>query len=322
MNRVLTVQGRELLPADVEQVRELVAHHPDWSRRRLSEELAALWEWRTATGQLKDMAARTLMLKLAARNVLELPPRRQPAWRRRLVPTQPTLWEPEEPTPVESSLGELAPVRMEVVKPGMAQYKRVEMYLARHHYLGYRGPVGENIAYLAFDRGGRDVGCLLFGAAAWRTRARDELIGWDDATRARRLSWITNNTRYLVLPWVRVPHLASHLLGQVVRRLNRDWEGKYGHPVHLVETYVDRQRFKGTCYRAANWKRIGQTRGRSRQDTHKKLKVPVKDIYVYPLTPRFRERLRAEDREMARTCEGLRIENNDLRLAVLHRQGP
>lgn len=291
MNRVLTVQGRELLPADVEQVRELVAHHPDWSRRRLSEALAVLWQWRTSTGQLKDMAARTLMLKLAARDLLELPPRRcAPA--RRPGTVQPSLWDDDEELPSISELGALEPVRLMVVRPGMVAYARVERYLARRHYLGYRGPVGENLAYLASGGQGRDLGCLLFGAAAWRTRPRDELIGWDDATRAKRLSYITNNTRFLVL--VRVPHLASRLLGAVMRRLRRDWEEKYGHPVWLVETYVDRVRFQGTCYRAANWRHIGQTRGRSRQDTHRKLTVSVKDIYVYPLTPRFRERLRGE----------------------------
>jgi hypothetical protein len=192
---------------------------------------------------------------------------------------------------VVGGLGSLEPVRVLPVSPGMVEHARVERYLSRHHYLGYKGHVGENLAYLASDARGADLGCLLFGAAAWRTRPRDELIGWDDATRARRLSYITNNTRFLVL--VRVPHLASRLLGAVMRRLQRDWVEKYGHPIWLVETFVDQERFRGTCYQAANWRLIGQTRGRSRQDTHKKLKVPVKDIYVYPLTPRFRERLRA-----------------------------
>jgi hypothetical protein len=291
MSRVQVVQGRELTPEAVEEVRALVAQHPDWSRRRLSEALASTWEWRTEGGQLKDMAARTLMLKLASRGLLQLPPRRHPARRRRPVELQPTLWE-TSPTVVEGALGALAPVTVEVVGPREAGHKRFERYLAEHHYLGYKGPVGENLAYLARDAQGRDLACLLFGAAAWRTRARDEWIGWDDATRGKRLSSITNNTRFLVLPSVRVPHLASHLLGTVMHRLRRDWLTKYGHPVWLVETFVDRERFRGTCYKAANWRLIGQTRGRSRQDTNRKLKVPVKDIYVYPLTTGFRNRLR------------------------------
>ncbi len=284
---MLVLQGRELTDDRLRELRELVATHPQWSRYRLSVALAELWDWRTEGGQLKDMAARTLMLKLQARGLLELPAARggQPL---RSAEQQPSLWEREEPRVVDG-LGSLEPIRVTPVRAGMAEHARVERYLARHHYLGYKGHVGENLAYLASDGEGRDVGCLLFGAAAWRTRPRDELIGWDDATRARRLSYITNNTRFLVLE--RVPHLASRLLGAVVRRLRRDWEEKYGHPVWLVETYVDRDRFRGTCYRAANWRLIGQTRGRSRQDTHKKLKVPIKDIYVYPLTPGFRARL-------------------------------
>ena len=290
MDRVLVLQGRELNDARLREARDLVAAHPGWSRNRLSIALAELWDWRTEGGLLKDMAARTLMLKMEARGVLVLPPRRHPATRRRPLDVQPGLFEQDVEVAVDVELRGLEPVRLMVVRPGMVEYARVEGYLARYHYLGYKGPVGENLAYLASDSQGRDLGCLLFGAAAWRTRPRDELIGWGDATRARRLSYITNNTRFLVL--VRVPHLASRLLGAVMRRLRRDWEEKYGHPVWLVETFVDRERFHGTCYQAANWRLIGQTRGRSRQDTHKKLKVPVKDIYVYPLTPRFRERLR------------------------------
>jgi hypothetical protein len=135
------------------------------------------------------------------------------------------------------------------------------------------------------------VACLLFGASAWKVASRDQFIGWNDATRAKRLNWTTNNTRFLILPWVRVPHLASHLLARTLRRLSADWQSKYGHPVHLVETFVDRSRFKGACYRAANWSCVGQTQGRSRQDRDRALQVPVKDIYLYPLTPRFREEL-------------------------------
>lgn len=287
---MLILQGRELTDERVREVRELVREHPEWSRYRLSVALAELWNWRSEGGRLKDMAARTLMLKLQARGLLELPPARGVQPRRGSLAEQPSLWDVgREPRAVDG-LRALEPLRVCPVRSGMPEHARVERYLARHHYLGYKGHVGENLAYLASDAGGRDVACLLFGAAAWRTEPRDRLIGWDDGTRARRLSFITNNTRFLVLE--QVPHLASRLLGAVVRRLRRDWEEKYGHPVWLVETYVDRERFRGTCYQAANWQLIGQTRGRSRQDTYKKLKVPVKDIYVYPLTPRFRERLR------------------------------
>jgi hypothetical protein len=163
--------------------------------------------------------------------------------------------------------------------------------LARHHYLGFGGPVGENIAYQVTDRSGQDLACVLFGAAAWKVSARDSWIGWTPARRAQGLQQIANNTRFLILPWVRVPHLASHILGRISRRIVRDWQTKYGHPVDLLETFVDRTRFRGTCYRAANWIHVGSTQGRSRQDRTRSLRAPVKDIYAYPLRTDFRERL-------------------------------
>jgi hypothetical protein len=145
--------------------------------------------------------------------------------------------------------------------------------------------------YLVRDRSGRDLACILFSAAAWKTQPRDTFIGWDPATRSRHLAFVTNNTRFLILPWVHVPHLASHLLGRLLRRLNNDWLVKYNHPVHLIETFVERDRFKGTCYRAANWICVGQTKGRTRNDRYTTLKVPIKDIYLYPLITDFREKL-------------------------------
>jgi hypothetical protein len=163
--------------------------------------------------------------------------------------------------------------------------------LQAHHYLGLRNSVGENLKYLARDRHGRPVACLLFGAAAWQAKARDEWIGWTSAQRQHALSRLANNTRFLVLPWVRVPHLASHLLGQVAQRLAADWRGKYGHGIELLETFVERQRFRGTCYRAAGWVHVGATTGRSRNDREQTLSVPVKDIYLRPLAPDWRRRL-------------------------------
>ena len=149
--------------------------------------------------------------------------------------------------------------------------------------------------YLVRDRHGRDLACLLFGSAAWKTKPRDQFIGWSHEARARNLLWITNNTRFLILPWVRVPHLASHVLGRIIRRLRTDWQVKYGHPVHLVETFVERDRFVGTCYKAANWICVGSTKGRSRQDRYNTLVLPVKDIYLYPLIAHFREALSNEN---------------------------
>ncbi|MBI4801955.1 MAG: DUF4338 domain-containing protein [Elusimicrobia bacterium] len=167
------------------------------------------------------------------------------------------------PANITDPLAALQPLCLETVTAGSPDYAVFRRYLARHHYLGFRGPVGENVSYLARDRQGRDLACILFSAAAWKTKPRDGWIGWDDTTRARRLPLLANNSRFLILPWVRVPHLASHLLGRIARRLAADWQARYGHPVHLVETFVECERFKGTCYRAANWTRARRSACRS-----------------------------------------------------------
>lgn len=294
MQGSLHIQGRTLTEQDLVAIRNLIATHPHWHRNRISQELAQAWNWRTDTGRLKDMAARTMLLKLYRRGWITLPsPRRQPVQRKPPPPELPGL--DNIPASITASLRELAPVALELLHARHPAYPTFSRYLAQHHYLGHRGPVGEHLAYLARDRYGRDVACLLFGAAAWKAASRDKFIGWDDATRAKRLSSTTNNTRFLILPWIRVPLLASHILALTLRRLSADWQAKYGHPVYLVETYVDRSRFKGTCYRAANWTCVGQTQGRSRQDRDRTLNVPVKDIYVYPLIPQFHERLCQRD---------------------------
>ena len=288
MQEPLHLQGRDLFEQDLVEIRNLIAAHPDWHRRRLSRELAETWNWRTGTGRPKDMAAYTLLLKLHRRGWITLPPPRRPPTRRRpLAPELPGI--ESLPAPITTSLQELSPISLEALHPRHPACPTFSRYLARYHYLGHRGPVGEHLTYLARDRHGRDLACLLFGAAAWKSAPRDQFIGWDQATRAKRLNWTTNNTRFLILPWVSVPHLASHILALTLRRLAADWQAKYGHPICLVETFVDRSRFKGTCYRAANWICVGQTQGRSRQDRDRTLQVPVKDVFLYPLRKDFRQ---------------------------------
>lgn len=290
VERSLLIQGRHLRESDLADVRRLIEGHPAWSRRCISIELAKVWNWRTSTGQLKDMAARTLLLKLEQRGIVALPPRRRQPPQRSPIAT--TDCDNQLSTEViVDPLADLQPIRLEVIATGTPDHRLFSRYLARYHYLGFHGPVGENIGYLARDRHGRDLACLLFGSAAWKTRPRDRWIGWDDATRSRRLQFLANNSRFLILPWVHVPHLASHVLGRVARRLASDWQSRYGHPIHLMETFVERDRFQGTCYRAANWVCVGETQGRSRQDRDFTLKVPVKEVYLYPLHSRFRETL-------------------------------
>jgi hypothetical protein len=289
------IQGRLIGPADLAQVRELLGVHPDWSRYKLSRELARFWDWRSASGQLKDMAARSLLLKLEQRGWIDLPSRRRASPNRMRHKRIPTLAVALNQEPLRAPLPALQPLCLTEVGAGSAAERALfEALLHHYHYLSHRSPVGENLQYLVRERGGRPVACLLFGAAAWQCADRDRCIGWDAATRAASLHLVANNARFLLLPWVQVPGLASHVLGRISRRVSSDWQRKYGHRIYLLETFVETERFTGTCYRAANWLRIGQTKGRTRQDSPegKWQQVARKDIYLYPLAARFAERLR------------------------------
>jgi hypothetical protein len=289
MTSVVVMQGRELSGADIALIRALLDKHPDWCRSRLSVELCTRWDWRNAKGRLKDMAARTLLLRLERAGLIRLPARRAPAPNGRRNRTIAPLAPPEEP--LRGALNELRPFSVSVVAPGSEDARVFNGLLAHGHYLGHRNTVGENLRYLVRDRRERPVACALFGSAAWKCADRDIFIGWDRATRERNLQFLTNNTRFLIPAWVRVPHMASHVLGLIARRIRADWQAKYGHPVHALETFVDRFRFKGTCYRAANWRRLGQTRGRTRNDRAHRIRAAVKDVYLYPLVADWRQEL-------------------------------
>lgn len=291
MDRILIVQGRRLNRAQLDELRHWVSGRPGWSRRRLSVELASRWDWRNSAGQLKDMAARTLLLKLHQRGLLELPPRRQaPTNRMRCVACEPALAD-EASAAITGALGELGPLQVKEVSRDATERAWVKGALGRYHYLGFNGAVGENLQYVIGDGQGRRLACLVFGAAAWKCQDRDQFIGWSPQQRQRNLALIANNTRFLILPSVRVRGLGSWILGQICRRIAADWQVKYGHRVVLVETFVEQPRFKGTVYRAANWQSVGATTGRTRQDRHTCIQVAVKSIYLYPLCRGFRERL-------------------------------
>jgi hypothetical protein len=279
------VQGRRIGSVEIAEIEALIEKNPRWSRWRLSRVVAQSWQWYAASGQLKDMAARTLLLTLHERGLIALPERRRAPVRRALDAGS-DLFEGLAAQPVEGSLSELRPLRIEVVGPKQSDYRLFQRYLARHHYLSYRGPVGENLAYLIRSGRGVDLACLLFGAAAWQCAPRDRWIGWSAVQRAQGLSWIANNSRFLILPWVRVAHLASHILSRVAQRISADWQRRYHHPLFLLETFVQADRFRGTCYQAANWVHVGQTTGRTRQSRRHRdheVHAPVKDVYLYPL---------------------------------------
>ena len=289
MRQSIIIQGRKISPADIDYIRELLTHYPLWHRTQISRELCRAWDWRNANGQLKDMACRTLLLKLERAGHLTLPARRRASVNHsRGIFSIPTDYSTEA---ISCSLKSLSGIKVILVQPGSGHHSLFNCFLSRYHYLGHRTTVGENMKYLITDGADRPLSCLLFGSAAWKTLPRDIFIGWDHNARERNINKITNNTRFLILPWVRVTHLASHILSNISRRIEKDWVNKYRHPVYLLETFVDRSRFKGTCYKAANWILTGQTKGRTRNDRYKTIQATVKDVYLYPLIKNFRGKL-------------------------------
>ncbi len=284
------MQSNRPLPiGDIRDVRRLLAENPSWHRTQVSRELCTLWNWRNANGQLKDMACRTLLLRLERDGHITLPARRREAANhsRGNVP----IFVKHSTKTISSDFKSIAKIRIILVHPKSEHHSLFNCLLAKYHYLGHRTTVGENMQYLITDSSDTPLSCVLFGSAAWKTESRDMFIGWDHRTREKNVNRITNNTRFLILPWIKVPHLASHILGKVSRRINSDWINKYGHPVYLLETFVDQSRFKGTCYKAANWIYTGQTKGRTRNDRDRSIKTTIKDVYVYPLSKDFQKKL-------------------------------
>lgn len=297
MEKEITLQGRRVTATDLCTIRDLIAAHPEWHRTRLSQELCRHWNWVNEKGCIKDMAARSLLRKLDGKGLIELPaPVRSANNRFRNRPISLDSLDLQA-TPIEGRLSDLQPIRIQSVK-STEESQRFRSLLHHHHYLGYSGSVGENLKYLIYDRQDRLLGCLLYGAAAWQIADRDRFIGWNDAARQQGLSRIANNMRFLILPWVRVPHLASHLLARTRRRICVDWQEKYAHPIVLLETFVEQGRFKGICYQADNWIPVGQTCGRSRNHNGKDSRVPIKSIWLYPLHREFRRLLAASSSDL------------------------
>jgi len=287
------IQGRRIGDLEIAEIGALMAANPGWSRWRLSRVLARRWQWFAPSGQLKDMAARTLLLKLEQRGLIALPPRQRAPVRGRSR-LRPQGAEAPPPSPLVTGLASLRPLHIQVLAPRQPEYERFGSYLAEHHYLGYGTPVGENLAYLVGSHAGDDLACLRFGAAAWQCAPRDRWIGWSAQQRAQALPGIVNNSRFLILPWVRVPQLATHVLAQIARRIQADWQCRYHHRIYLLESFVEAGRFRGTCYQGANWIAVGQTTGRTRQNWRQRdnqVHAPVKDIYLYPLSADARQRL-------------------------------
>jgi hypothetical protein len=278
--------GRLFSQPEIEQIRELIQTSPQTSRQQLSYRVCEVFDWRKPDGGLKDMSCRVALLRMHREGLIELPapqhkvnPCRAFSWRTAQAQPEP---------PLEAGVHELEALRLEVVeRKGSALWNE---YIDRYHYLGYKPLPGAQLRYFAYA-GAHLVALLGFGAAAWKTGPRDEWIGWSQAQRQRNLSGVVNNARFLILPWVRVASLASKLLAMAARVLPADWEGRYGYRPVLLETFVEAERFAGTCYRAANWTRVGQTQGRGKLGDHRLGQVPIKTIWVYPLAKDFRTQL-------------------------------
>ena len=286
-------RGRQIDAADIAGIQQLIAQNPGLSRRRLSAKLCIAWNWVQPNGALRDMVARGLLLRLHRAGHIQLPAKRcsppNNAVRHRAVPAA-TLPSAE---PWASSLTELGVLEIRLVRRTEAEALFAAL-LQAHHYLGYSRPVGAHLKYLVYAQD-RPVACLAWSSAPRHLGPRDRFIGWSPEVRRRHLHLIAYNTRFLILPWARVPHLASHLLGRMARQLSADWQTVYQHPLYLLETFIDPARFAGTCYRAANWISLGQTTGRGHNARTSRCDQPRKELWVYPLGPDFRAQLTRAD---------------------------
>ena len=273
----------------LEQIRLTIRENPDWGRKRISIHLCELWDWRIPGGLLKDISCRDMLRALDKAGRIELP---APKSTLAQNPRRKVAHQQHDTEPVVCGLEDLRPLIIDVVEKGsaLAEFKSL---IDQYHYLSFGRTVGENMKYVIRSSGGKTLACLLFGSAAWKCRDRDAYIGWSHGQRSKRLNMLTNNVRFLIPEWVRVPCLASHALSLLSRRLSSDWEAKYGHPVLVLETFVDR-RFRGTCYQAANWVRVGKTAGRGRNDRQHEKALPEKDVYLLPLSRHWRKELLAK----------------------------
>lgn len=282
-------RGQTICSEQVVFLREFIAAHPDSSRWKLSRQLCEALGWKQANGALRDVVCRGLLLMLQRAGQIELPAvRRYIRGQRRSERSRPPALLLDT-TPLAMALAELGPVEIQLVRRTAGE-PLFNSLLEQYHYLGYEQPVGEHLKYLAWAQG-RPLACLAWSSAPRHLGPRDRFIGWDPPARKRNLHLLAYNTRFLILPWIQAPHLASHLLGRIARRISADWAQLYAHPLYLLETFVDPARFRGACYRAANWQVVGYTTGRGKNDQTNRPNRPIKQILVLPLRSDFRRRL-------------------------------
>jgi hypothetical protein len=285
MEQDIQIRRRVINAEELERIRHLIAAEGHHGRSHLSRQLCRLWDWRQANGAYREIACRELLRKLDARGLITLPPQRCPS-RTPGYRNHTSLPATLATQPLAGTLENFPRLAVELVSR-TAQEKFYNGLIGAHHYLGYGQGTGEQLKYLISTEA-RPLAAMGFAAAAWRVSCRDHLIGWDDHAREKNLPLLVNNHRFLILPWIHIPNLASFVLAKVLGRVREDWRHVYAHDIVLAETFVEKGRFLGTCYRAANWLRVGETVGRGRNDRASRFEAPVKEVYVYPLDQNFR----------------------------------
>ena len=290
MDEVLTYRGKTVTRQDVAFIRALIEDNRLDSRRALSRKLCLQWGWRQTNGALRDMVCRGLMLELHRAGQIRLPEKKHnppnPLAQRK-KPPKATI----DQAPLEGPLSRIRPLRIRQVRR-TASEKLFNSLIEQYHYLGYCQPVGAHLKYLIFALG-TVVACVALSSAPRHIGCRDRFIGWSAKERRENLHLMAYNSRFLILPWVRVPHLASHILGQIAKQAPEDWKRIYNHPIHFLETFVDTERFRGTCYKAANWIYLGKTTGRGKDDQTHKPNRSIKAVWGYPLSKNFRSLMSA-----------------------------
>ncbi len=288
MQAVWRYRQRVITDADVAFIRQLIAEHPQASRRALSSLLCAAWNWRQANGVLRTMVCRGLMLQLHHQGLIELPPIRRRMANPLVQRKKPAVVEVDT-QPLYGRLAEVRPLEFRSVRrtPDEPLFNSL---LEQYHPLRYVQPVGEHLKFLVYARA-RPVACFAWSSSAHYLGCRDRFLGWSDEARRQNIHLLAYNPRFLLAPWVRIPYLASHLLARMTRMLSGEWERVYGHPIYFVETFIDPERYRGTCYRAANWVVMGCTTGRGKNAWSKKPTRSIKQVLGYPLQPDFRQRL-------------------------------
>lgn len=286
---LLRYRGRQIGPEEITFLRQLIAAHRQLSRRRLSVLVCQGWNWFQPNGVPRDMVCRGLLLALHRAGYIELPTKRCHPPNNAIAHRRVKAMAPVDRTAIKGELAGLGALEIRLVRrteeEGLFGY-----LLSQYHYLGYSRPVGEHLKYLVLA-GPRPVACLGWSSAPRQLDLRDEFIGGSKEQSRRSLHLIAYNTRFLIVPWARIPHLASHLLGRIAWRISADWQKSYGHPIYLLESFVDTERFRGACYRAANWICVGQSNGRGTKAPTRRRTCSIKQLWVYPLSAHFRQHL-------------------------------